>query len=174
MSVQVHPLRPENDRSEFACGVEELDRYLKEYAWQNMSRRHIGVTYVAEEAGVVLGYVTVAAASVGAEDLPAGSARLPRYPLPVLRIARLAVDERFKSCGIGTQLLGAGCDVALELRSRVGCVGVVVDALPEAVRFYERFGFSAIEAATGSLAVRPRREMLFLPIGTVERAEGDR
>lgn len=171
MKVKIHPLRPENDRSQFACGDPSLDRYVREFAWQNMSRHSLGVTWVAEQGGVVLGYVTVAAASMRAgEARPRSVQGLPLYPLPVLRVARLAVDERFRGSGIGTQLLGAAFDVALDMRARVGCVGVVVDAKPEAVRFYERFGFTGVTAQSGSSAVRPLQTMLFLPIRTVEAA----
>lgn len=173
MSVKVHPLRPENERGGFRCGDDSLDRYLVEFAWQNMTRHHVGVTYVAEEAGVVLGYVTVAAGSLSRLDLPTSAARrLPAYPLPVLRVARLAVDERFHGNGIGSELLGAALDLALDMSDRVGCVGLVADVKPGAERFYERFGFETVKAEAGHSGVRPRQELMFLPLGTVRGALG--
>lgn len=171
MSVRIHLLRPENERESFRCGKDSLDRYLAEFAWQNMARHKVGVTYVAEEAGIVLGYVTVAAGSLERDDLPASLVRrLPAYPLPMLRVARLAVDERFHGKGIGSQLLGTAFDLALEMSERIGCVGVVVDVKPNAEKFYARFGFEVVDVEIGTSAVRPRLGMMFIPLGTIGAA----
>jgi GNAT superfamily N-acetyltransferase len=171
VSVKVHPLRPENERAGFRCGDASLDRYLAEFAWQNMTRHHVGVTYVAEEAGIVLGYVTTAAGSLSRAELPKKTARrLPAYPLPILRVARLAVDDRFQGTGIGSELLGMAFDLALEMSERVGCVGLVADAKPDAERFYERFGFEVVDAESGWSGARPQQTLMFLPLGTVRAA----
>lgn len=60
--------------------------------------------------------------------------RLPAYPLPVLRLARLGVDTRAQGLGIGKALLRHVLALAVEQRGRIGGVGVVTDAKPEAVR----------------------------------------
>ena len=70
--------------------------------------------------------------------------RLPAYPLPILRLSRLAVDERFQGHGIGRLLLRAMLELALEMRNRVGCIGVIVDAKPDTVPFYLSLGFKPI------------------------------
>jgi len=176
--VIIHPLRPENDRSGFSCGEPSLDEFLGRYALQNQTRHRLGVTYVAEEGGVVLGYMTLAAGAIRAEDIPdAARARLPRYPLPVLRLARLAVDRRVRGEGLGTELLAAALDIALEMSVSVGCVGLVVDAIPAAVAYYERYGFvrldpSAEEGVAGTEATGEASVGLFLAIGTIELARG--
>jgi hypothetical protein len=57
--------------------------------------------------------------------------------------------------------------LAREMADRVGCVGVVVDAKPDAVRFYERYGFEVIEVLEGTLADRPQPVSMFLPLGAI-------
>ena len=96
MPLEVRRLAPEHDRSRFRSGNADLDRFLARYAGQNQFRHHIGTTYVAvDDAGVIAGYATVAASELAPEAMPAAQRkRLPKYPVPVLRLARLAVDER--------------------------------------------------------------------------------
>ena len=169
--MRVHPLRPEDDRAHLECGDPALDRFLREYALQNARRHGIGPTYVAEEAGIVLGYVTVAACSLDADAVPEDlRTSLPSYPLPALRLARLAVDKRAQGQGIGTALVGVAADLALEMVGRVGCVGIVAEVKSAARGFYERFGFVAVDAERGGSAARPRQRIMFLPLRAVRRA----
>ncbi len=131
-------------------------------------RKRAGVTYVAEESGFVLGYVTLAACSTKRDDVAEAMRRsLPAYPLPALRVARLAVDRGFQGQGIGTLLLGASFDIALEMTRTVGCVAVLVDAKPGAVGFYARFGFEEAAPLQGASAARPRPVPMSLPISEV-------
>ncbi|HEY5517552.1 MAG TPA: GNAT family N-acetyltransferase [Coriobacteriia bacterium] len=164
--VRVHPLRPENDCDHFASGDLALDRFLLQFAGQNM-RRYVGVTYVAEESGFVLGYVTLAACSTRGDEVATVRRTLPAYPLPALRVARLAVDGRFQGQGIGTLLVGTALDVALGMTRTVGCVALVVDAKPGAVEFYRRFGFKERVALEGASAARPAPVPMSLPISEV-------
>lgn len=96
--------------------------------------------------------------------------RLPLYPLPILRIARLAVDERFQGHGIGRLLLRAMLELALEMRDRAACIGVVVDAKPGTVAFYSALGFESIELLSGALGDRPEPVAMLLPIRQIEAA----
>ena len=61
-------------------------------------------------------------------------------------------------------------ELALQLRDQVGCVGVVVDAKPQALGFYVRYGFEAINVVSGTLGDRPEPTPLFLPIHVVAKA----
>jgi len=61
-------------------------------------------------------------------------------------------------------------ELALEMRDRVGCIGVVVDAKLDAVAFYSAFGFAAIELVSGALGDRPEPVAMFLPIGQIAAA----
>jgi len=96
--------------------------------------------------------------------------RLPSYPLPILRVARLAVGKRYQGHGIGRLLLRASFELALDMRDRVGCIGVVVDAKPDAVIFYSSLGFKPIDLTSGALGDRPEPVAMFLPIGEIAAA----
>src|ERR1051325_5429095 len=128
-SLEIRPLRPQDDRTGFRSGNVDLDRFFARYAGQNQFRHHVGTTYVAVEEGVIVGFATVAAAQIEIDQLPASQTRrLPRYPLPALRLARLAVAESARNRRIGVELLRAVFIVAREMAERAGCVGIVVDA----------------------------------------------
>ena len=166
--VQVRKLRPEDDRTQFRSGDLELDRFFHRFAGQNQFRHHIGTTYVAVEDGALLGFATVAPSAIEVKALPAARRRgLPGYPLPVLRLARLAVDERAQGRGVGLLLLKATFLLARTLASDFGCVGVVVDAKPGAVEFYARYGFEEFPVLAGALGDRPAPRTLFLELGAI-------
>ena len=90
----------------------------------------------------------------------------PLFPLPVLRLARLAVSEANRS-GIGLTLLRSVFYLACEMSERVGCIGVVVDAKPDALDFYMRFGFEKLEVLQGTLADRPEPIPMFIPLSAI-------
>jgi GNAT superfamily N-acetyltransferase len=165
-AIEVRALTPSDDRTAFRSGDPDLDRFFIRYAGQNQFKHHIGTTYVAVEEGRILGFVTVSASHIEAPKLPRSVRRkLPQYPLPVLRLARLAVDQPARSKGVGGVLLRAVFILARELADRVGCIGVVVDAKPGAVGFYERYGFTKLEVLQGQLGDRPEPLPMFLPLG---------
>ena len=169
--TEIRPLRPSDDRTGFCSEDPDLDRFFLRYAGQNQFRHHIGTTYVAVDQGTIKGFATISASSIEIERLPPGKkSSLPQYPLPVLRLARLAVDRTSRGQAIGQDLLRAVFFLALEMSLSVGCIGVVVDAKSDAVAFYARFGFEPIEVLQGALADRPAPVSLFLPIGTLASA----
>ncbi len=169
--MEVRLLRESDDRTGFRSGDVDLDRFLERYAGQNQFRHHVGTTYVAVETGRIIGYVTVAPGQIEIDDLPGPLRRkLPSYPLPVLRIARLAVDESARGQGVGTLLLRFALELALRLAREFGCVGAMVDAKPGAVTFYETLGFMPLEVLEGQSDARPAPTALFLPILEIETA----
>jgi GNAT superfamily N-acetyltransferase len=168
--MEIRPLHDGDDRSTFRSGHPDLDRFLHQFAGQNQFRHHIGVTYVAIAERRVLGYATVAAGHLEVDDLPAVlRKKLPTYPLPILRLARLAVDESARDIGLGSQLLRYVLRLALRMSEDVGCVGLVVDAKPDAVGWYARYGFVALDLVEGESDARPRPTPLFLPLSAVRR-----
>jgi predicted N-acetyltransferase YhbS len=169
--MEIRALRESDERSAFHSGDPDLDRFLLKYAGQNQFRHHLGATYVAVEGGAVAGYVTVAPGHIEIEDLPAAQRKkLPRYPLPVLRLARLAVDEPVRGQGLGKRLLRFVLLLALRMAEEFGCIGVVVDAKPGAVEFYRQFGFFALEVVEGQSPARPPATAMFLPIAEIAAA----
>jgi len=173
--VEIRALRESDDRSAFNSGDADLDRFLLKYAARNQFRHHIGTTYVALEGDRILGYATVAPGHVEIEGLPARlRSRLPSYPLPILRLARLAVDESAQRQGVGRELLRFVLRLTLRMANDFGCIGVVVDAKPGAVEFHRRFGFFPLELIEGHSGVRPMPAALFLPLSEIEAAANRR
>ena len=166
--MQIRPLRTDDDRSTFTCGDDDLNCFFRKYAGQNQFRLHIGTTYVAVEGNRILGFVTIAATSLSVERLPVRQKkRLPHYPLPALRVARLAVAIDARGKAIGKALLGAALRIARQMAERVGCIGVIVDAKRDAISFYERYGFEPLEVISGCLHDRPVPLPMFLPLGSI-------
>ena len=169
--MEVRTLREQDDRTSFRSGDPDLDRFFQQFAGQNQFRHHLGVTYVAVDDGRILGFATVAAAHVEIDELPAAPRRkLPRYPLPVLRLARLGVDQSAQRQGLGVQLLRFVLQLARAMADDYGCVGVIVDAKPDAVGFYAKYGFIAVDAVEGRSDARPAPAPMFLSIGAVKDA----
>jgi predicted N-acetyltransferase YhbS len=123
---------------------------------------------VAVGDGTVVGYATVAPGSITIDQLPRPERRrLPGYPLPILRLARLAVATTRHGRGIGSRLVRFSLERAREMADRFGCIGVGVDAKPAAAGFYARLGFADLVVENGELPCRPRPQVLLLPIGSI-------
>lgn len=166
----VRPLQLSDDRSTFHSGNIELDRFFQRYAGQNQFRHHIGTTWVAVRNQEVLGFATVSAAHLELGELPKPLRRkLPGYPLPVLRLARLAVAVEAQGQGIGRQLLRSIFALAWRMADEFGCIGVVVDAKPEAIEFYGNLGFHSLAYTKGALGDRPQPTPMFLELESIPR-----
>ncbi len=169
--ASIRALSSGDDRTAFRSGNEELDRFFLKYASLNQFVHHLGVTYVTVEGDRVLGYATVAPATLQGDDFPSvRSRKLPRYPLPALRLARLAVQKEFQGKGVGTGLLRYVFSLALEMSAKVGCVGILVDAKPTAVTYYSEFGFEHRVPVAGQTVDRPEPVLMFLPLDRVRDA----
>ncbi len=168
MSLRIRRLEPSDDRRRFASGNPDLDRFFQRFAGQNQFRHHLGVTYIAVAEDRILGFVTVAPSEIEIDALTEERRRqLPRYPLPVLRVARLAVAEHAQGCGIGKALLRFALDLARRTAEEIGCIGVVVDAKPDAQAFYRRYGFEPFGVLEGALLDRPEPTPMFLPVSAI-------
>lgn len=155
----VTPLDAVHDRTAFRCGSEPLDRYLLEYASQDIRRRMAACFVALADGPRIAGYYTLAAASLLLTDLPTRIAKkLPRYPtVPAVRLGRLAVDRAFQGKGLGGALVADALSRAVQ--SEIAAYAVVVDAKDEsAAAFYRHHGFIALPDSP---------ETLFLPLATV-------
>ncbi len=168
--IEIRPLESSDDRTSFRCGDPDLDRFFHKYAGQNQFRHHLGVSLVASDGARVLGFVTIAASAIEIEDLPEKRKKiLAKYPLPVLRLARLAVDRNARGMGVGKKLLREVFRQAWRMSSSYGCVGIVVDAKQAVVEYYKRFSFDVMESIEGRLQERPQPVPMFIPLGSVIR-----
>jgi GNAT superfamily N-acetyltransferase len=161
--MEIRRLQEGDDRSQFRSGDDDLDRFFHRFAGQNQFRHYVGVTYVAVEQRQVHGFVTVSAGQLEGDRIPAALHRkLPGYPLPILRLARLAVNTSAQGQGLGRLLLRFVLQLAATMARDYGCVGVVVDAKPDAMAFYAKYGFVELTAVEGAADARPRPTPMFL------------
>lgn len=155
-------LGKQHSRDGFDCGDAALNEFLQRQAGQQQ-RRGFGKTYVAlaEDDVTVIGFVTVSAGQIATAALSSRS-KLPRYPAPILRIGRLAVDVRHQGKGIGQDLLAFALRLAVEFSQRVGLYAVVVDAKHDRAKtFYTKLGF---------IACIDNPLCLYLPVVTLEQS----
>lgn len=127
----------------FDCGNNELNFYLEKFASVN-DFSNISKTFVSIIDKRVVGFVTLCTASLEFKELPKNYNNLPKYPIPAIRIARLAVDKAYQGKGIGKSLLGFAFKKIILASLNVGIKLVVVDAKEEAKTFYEHFGFVSL------------------------------
>lgn len=173
MAIVVRQLRESDDRSKFRSGHVDLDLFFLRYAGQNQFKLHIGTTYVAIDDGAIVGFVTVASCSIEVTHVPRKLAkRLPSYPIPALRLARMAVAGGLQRSGVGALLMKAVFEITHEQARKTGCAFVVVDAKPGAETYYERWGFEAVPIEAGELVSKPTPKPMFLELGAIPRADG--
>ena len=136
------PLNATHDLSAFDCEVPALNDYLKKFALANQSGQ-TARTYVATRGRRVVGYFTLAAGSVRREESPARVAKgLAAHPVPVILLARLAVDRNERGKGLGAGLLKDALLRAVQAADIIGCRAVMVHAKDDPAKsFYQHFGF---------------------------------
>jgi len=138
-----------------------MDAWLKQRAMKSEAARYAR-TYVVCRDDVVVGYYALVMGSVVRTEAPGKLRRNAPDPIPVIILARLAVDTGHQGHAIGAGLLKDGLLRSLQASSLVGARAVLVHAITaEAVRFYERFGFEAFPAGS---------QTLFLPIEAIAAA----
>ncbi|HTU92910.1 MAG TPA: GNAT family N-acetyltransferase [Gemmataceae bacterium] len=138
------PLEQTHDLTAFDCGSPALNDYLHKYAWTN-HRGQAARTYVAARGNRVVGYYTLAAGSVRRDDTPPRVAKgMGNYPVPIILLARLAVDRSEQGKGLGAALLRDAILRAAQAADIVGCRALLVHAKdPAAQAFYRKFGFES-------------------------------
>jgi GNAT superfamily N-acetyltransferase len=152
----------QEDRSDFACGKDDLDRYFRQQISQD-TRRRITTAFIARHSTTdrIAGFYTLSAAQFPFTDLDEDWRRkLPHYPsLPAVLIGRLAIDRRFKGQGLGSALKADAA--ARTIRSDIAARFLVVDALDEdAALFYRHHGFRRVPGDGNRL---------FIPLATLQK-----
>jgi GNAT superfamily N-acetyltransferase len=137
-------LSREHEVADFNCGKAPLNDFLIKYALQNQAGGGAR-TYVMTRGKQVIGYYSLAPASVAPEDAPARVMKgQGRYPVPVILMARFALDLREQGKGYGKRLLRDALRRALAGAEAIGGRAFLVHAKDEEARaFYERFGMEA-------------------------------
>ena len=131
----------EKDLNTFSCGNKDLDRFLKKYALENDLSGY-GKTFLLLDDDEVVGFFTLCSASIKFEEYPHElSVTLPKYPIPCIRIARLAVRKDKQGCGYGKELLKQAFLKILSVSLTIGIRLIVVDTKETSAAFYEKYGF---------------------------------
>jgi GNAT superfamily N-acetyltransferase len=137
-----------HDMDSFCSGVEALDVFLKGHALQNQ-RNHSARTFVSVHSGTsqVAGYYSLCAASVEFEQTPERIRKgLARHEVPLVLLARLAVDRTVQGHGLGASLLQDAFVRFLSVQETIGARALIAHAKdPSAKAFYEKWGFIATD-----------------------------
>lgn len=159
--LNIERLAKRHDRRGFSCGVGALDEYLLRFARQHADA-NVSRTYVAADGIAIRGFYCLAMSGIRKENLPPKHvSRFPNFPLPVARLARLAVDLGLQRQGLGDLLLADALQRCLRLSAEIGMIGVMVDAKDERARgWYERYEFERLPDSPLTL---------WLPTAAIER-----
>jgi len=139
---QIEKLRRDHAVDAFDCGHAELNRFLQQHALQNQ-RSGGSQTYVGLVGPTVVGYYALAVGSVEQEEAPERVKKgLAKHAIPIMLLARLAVDRHWQKRGIGAALLKDATLRTLQAAEIAGIRALVVHAKDEVAKgFYQRFDF---------------------------------
>jgi GNAT superfamily N-acetyltransferase len=138
----IKKLSAEHDLSRFDCGKEALNRFLQRFALTNQ-QANAAQTYVLCRDQVVIAYYSLA---VGAMDHDAAPLRvsqgLARHAIPVMLLARLAIDRSQQGRGLGKALLKDAVLRTAQAADIAGIRALLVHAKDDEARaWYARFDF---------------------------------
>lgn len=156
LSFEIHPLDKTFDRSKFYCDSEPLNNFIQTKARQN---QNIGFnkTFVAIVSGDkdkrIVGFYSLSMGEIDLSQLPPEVyKKLPKHPVPVARMGRLAVDNSVKGNGLGQLLLVDSMKRIQKASESVGVYALLVDAKGESAKsFYKKYGF--IELTTDPMTL---------------------
>ena len=142
-------LTASHDLTAFSCGKDPLDAFIRKRALQNQSNNSAR-TFVTTRTGssVVVGYYSLCAASVEYDQTPERIRKgLARHEVPLVLLARLAVDSSCQGMGLGASLLIDAFGRFLTAQESIGARALLAHAKDEdAKAFYEKWGFVATES----------------------------
>jgi len=160
----IEKLDKRHDRAAFSCGVDDLDDYLHRFAGQNektgISQHFVAVATAGHAR--ILGYYALSAGSVAFDVVPENlKKRLPRYPIPVAHLGRLAVDQSMQGQGLGEDLLIDALARTMRAADEIGIHAVEVVAINNSARrFYLKYGF---------IPLADDEQHLYLPMSAVRK-----
>ncbi len=157
---------------DFDCGKLGMNQFLSQFSYKH-NRLGLSKTMVlasvekdSNEKQTIAAYYTLAASSVDKRLLPITQS-LPKYPIPVIVLARLAVDKRFQRQRLGEKTLISALQYAVHLSDNgLPMYGVIIDVLDdEAMNFYQQFDFFSLSNNKGArqlfVALKTLRQLLF-------------
>ena len=149
------PLAASHRLDDFECGEAVLDDWLKRRALANQASGASRTFVVTDEGGHVRGYYAMAAGAVSHQLATSGVRRNMPDPVPVMVLARLAVDRRAQGLHLGAALLQDAVSRAVAVSRNAGVRALLVHALHEKARqFYEHYGFQPSSTHPMTLMLR--------------------
>ena len=142
MSLSIEKLAVHHQLAAFDCGKGDLNRFLQRFALPNQQSQS-SQTYLALQDGQVVGYYSLTVGSVEHGDAPERVKKgLPNYPIPVMILARLAIDRNHHGKGLGKGLLKDALLRTSQAAEIAGIRALLVHAMDdEAQKFYLHYGF---------------------------------
>lgn len=140
--LHIEKLQRTHAVEEFTCGQPDLDRFLIRHALQ-AQQMNSSQTYVGLSGQTIIGFYTIIAGEVRHADAPERIVKgMPRHPIPLLVLARLAVHREWQGRGIGSGLLLDALGRTLHVADIIGVRAIAVHAKDSsATAFYQHFGF---------------------------------
>ena len=149
------PLTASHLLDDFECGEAVLDDWLKRRALANQSSGASRTFVVRDQDGRVCGFYAMAAGAVSHQLATGGVRRNMPDPVPVMVLARLAIDRRVQGQHLGASLLQDAVNRAVAVSHNAGVRALLVHALHEKARqFYEHYGFQPSPAHPMTLMLR--------------------
>lgn len=144
LTLSIAKLSRAHEVEAFDCGKEALNKFLARHALTNQ-QASASQTYVACEAGRIVGYYTLVFGQVAFDDAPQRLGKgLARHPIPIMLLARLAIAADQQGRGLGAGLIKDALARTLQAADIAGLRALAVHAKDDEARaFYERFDFIA-------------------------------
>lgn len=158
MGVKLNPpilLTPDLDLSQFSCGKPALDEWIKKYALQ-AGRSGTANTFILQnERAAVVGYYSISMGSISqVEAIERVRKGTGRYPIPVILLARLAVDQKLQAQGIGSALLRDAVLRGVNISQEVAFRAIITHPIDDqAADFNKKFGFEQSPISGGQLMI---------------------
>ena len=131
-------LAQNDDVASFNCGQLDLNDWLHRFALTNQQSGMSTVfTSKAQDSDAIAGYYAVAAGGVEQEFAPQRVLKgLPRHPIPVILLTRLAVEVSMQGCGLGRGLLIDALHRVSAAADEIGARALLIHAKNDAARAF--------------------------------------